>query len=58
MKQDRCDHAKKYSQELVTNGLSFLTESGRVLEGGLFERGGLFNNSRSKGGACSRGGFI
>ena len=49
---------KKYSKELVINGLIFLTESGRILEGGLFERGGLFKNSRSKGGAYSRGGLI
>ena len=30
-----CDHAKKYSEELLINGFSFLTESGRILEGEL-----------------------
>ena len=30
---------QKYSKELVINGLSLLTESSRILEGALFERG-------------------
>ena len=31
---------KKYSNELLINGLSFLTESGRILEEGLIQEGG------------------
>ena len=34
----RCDHAKNYSEELLINGFSFLTESDRILGGGLFKR--------------------
>ena len=30
---------QKYSKELLINGFSFLTESGRILTRGLFERG-------------------
>ena len=36
---------KKYSKELLTSGLSFLTESCRILEGGSLE-GGLFGMGR------------
>ena len=35
-----CDHAKKYSEELLINGFSFLTESGRKLEEEAYLQGG------------------
>ena len=42
--------AKKYSKELVINGLYFFTESGRILNIQTYSRGALFKSSLSKGG--------
>ena len=52
-------HAKNYSKELLINGFSFLTESGRILDGGAYLRGDFFKNSPSeRGGAYLRGELV
>ena len=41
---------QKIFQRILINGFSFLTESGRILEGELIREGGVLKNSTSKGG--------